>query len=117
MAQILQAPLDKLIGLDMKHLKDRRALPALQAAIAGQQGSYKGEYVSTASGARIWMAMSCTPLRDARGQSAGGIAIVEDITEHRRSEEEIHHLAYYDPLAQPAPADGPPRACAERQQP
>jgi diguanylate cyclase (GGDEF)-like protein/PAS domain S-box-containing protein len=98
MAEILQAPLDKLIGLDMKHLKDRRALPALQAAIAGKQGAYKGEYISTVSGAKIWMAMSCTPLRDDRGQNAGGIAIVEDITEHRRSEEEIHHLAYYDPL-------------------
>lgn len=98
LAQILQAPLERLIGLDMKTLNDQRVLPALRAAIAGHGGAYKGEYVSTLSGAQIWMAMSCTPLRDADGHSEGGIAIVEDITGHRRSEEEIHHLAYYDPL-------------------
>ena len=98
LANILQAPIEKLIGLDMKRLKDQRVLPALRSAIEGQEGVYEGEYLSTLSGAQIWIAMSCTPLHGIHGQNEGGIAIVEDVSDKRKSEEEIRHLAYYDPL-------------------
>jgi diguanylate cyclase (GGDEF)-like protein/PAS domain S-box-containing protein len=98
LGQILQAPPDRLIGLDMKTLKDQRILPALQAAIAGQEGTYEGEYVATLSGVHVWVAMTCTPLVDEHGLNEGGIAIVEDISDRKRTEEEIRHLAYYDPL-------------------
>ncbi len=98
LAQILQAPRERLIGLDMKGLKDQRILPALEAAIEGRDGHYDGEYVSTLSGAQLWVDMSCTPLNSVHDRNEGGVAIVEDITERKRSEEEIRHLAYYDPL-------------------
>jgi diguanylate cyclase (GGDEF)-like protein/PAS domain S-box-containing protein len=98
LAEILRAPEDRLIGLDMKRLDDQRVLPALRAALEGQEGVYEGEYVGTLSGVQLWISMRCTPLQGADGQDAGGIAIVEDITERKRSEEEIRHLAYYDPL-------------------
>jgi diguanylate cyclase (GGDEF)-like protein/PAS domain S-box-containing protein len=98
LAEILQTPRDRLIGLDMKSLKDQRVLPALQAAIADEDGFYEGEYISTLSGTQVWVAMSCTPLLGSQGQNEGGIAIVEDISDRKRSEEEIRHLAYYDPL-------------------
>jgi diguanylate cyclase (GGDEF)-like protein/PAS domain S-box-containing protein len=98
LAQILQAPMERLIGLDMKILKDQRVLPALRAAIDGKEGAYEGEYISTLSGAQIWIAMSCTPLHGTHGHLEGGIAIVADVSEQKRSEEEIRHLAYFDPL-------------------
>jgi diguanylate cyclase (GGDEF)-like protein/PAS domain S-box-containing protein len=98
LAQILQAPMERLIGLDMKSLKDQRILPALQAAIDGKEGAYEGEYISTLSGAQIWIDMSCTPLHGTHGGLEGGIAIVADVTDQKRSEEEIRHLAYFDPL-------------------
>jgi diguanylate cyclase (GGDEF)-like protein/PAS domain S-box-containing protein len=98
LAQILQAPMERLIGLDMKSLKDQRILPALQAAIDGKEGAYEGEYISTLSGAQIWIDMSCTPLHGTHGDLEGGIAIVADVTDQKRSEEEIRHLAYFDPL-------------------
>jgi diguanylate cyclase (GGDEF)-like protein/PAS domain S-box-containing protein len=98
LASILQVPIDKLIGLDMKRLKDQRVLPALRSAIEGREGVYEGEYLSTLSGAQIWIAMSCTPLHGIHGENEGGIAIVEDVSDKRKSEEEIRHLAYYDPL-------------------
>ena len=98
LAQIIQVPKKNLIGLDMNTLKDRRVLPALRAAIEGKEGVYEGEYVSTQSGAQVLVAMSCTPLHDALGQNEGGIAIIENITERRRAEDEIRHLAYFDPL-------------------
>jgi len=98
LSQILQAPHEKLIGLDMKTLKDQRVLPALRAALEGQKGVYEGEYLSTLSGAQIWVAMSCTPLHGSHGRNEGGIAIIEDVSDKKKSEEEIRHLAYYDPL-------------------
>jgi len=98
LAQILQAPMERLIGLDMKILKDQRILPALRAAIDGKEGAYEGEYIATLSGAQIWVAMSCSPLHGTHGHLEGGIAIVADVSEQKRSEEEIRHLAYFDPL-------------------
>jgi diguanylate cyclase (GGDEF)-like protein len=82
----------------MKSLKDQRILPALQAAIDGKEGAYEGEYISTLSGAQIWIDMSCTPLHGTHGDLEGGIAIVAVVTDQKRSEEEIRHLAYFDPL-------------------
>lgn len=98
LAQSLQTPREKLIGLDMKTLRDQRILPALRAVLEGKEGHYEGEYVSTLSGIHIWVAMSCAPLQGGSGTIEGGIAIVEDITNRRASEEEIRHLAYFDPL-------------------
>jgi diguanylate cyclase (GGDEF)-like protein/PAS domain S-box-containing protein len=98
LAQFLNAPREKLIGLDMKSLNDRRILPALRAAIEGEEGSYEGEYVSTLTNTRLWMSMICSPLRGPHGHDEGGIAIIEDITDRKRSEEEIRHLAFFDPL-------------------
>lgn len=98
LAQILRAPREKLIGLDMKLLNDQRIAPALNAAIKGDEGYYEGEYISTLTGIRIWVSMTCSPLRDADNRRQGGIAIVEDITDRKRSEQEIRSLAYFDPL-------------------
>ncbi|SPE29302.1 Diguanylate cyclase/phosphodiesterase with PAS/PAC sensor(S) [Burkholderiales bacterium] len=98
LAQIIQVPRERLIGFDMNTLKDQRVLPALQAATKGEQGTYDGEYASTQSGVHVWVTMSCTPFRGVQGQGEGGIAIVEDVTDRRRSEDEIRNLAYFDPL-------------------
>lgn len=98
LARILQAQRDRIVGLDMQLLQDRRLLEALSAALDGEQGRYEGEYVSTLSGKQLWISLTCAPLRDADGRTTGGIAIFEDISEQRRSEEEIRLLAHYDPL-------------------
>ncbi len=98
LAHIFQTPRERLIGLDMNILRDRRILSALQSALDGGQGRYEGEYLSTLSGARLWIAVTCAPLRNADGVPAGGIAIFEDMSEQHQSEEEIRQLAFYDPL-------------------
>lgn len=98
LAEFLHIPREKLIGLDMKTVQDPRILPALQAALKGMEGRYEGEYISSPTGIRLWMSMICSPLRSLQSHDEGGIAIIEDITERKRSEEEIHHLAYFDPL-------------------
>ncbi len=98
LAQILQVPRELLVGVDMQTLQDQRVLPALRTALEGRQGAYDGEYIATQSGAQVWVGMSCTPFAGVNGQIEGGIAIVEDVSDRRRSEDEIRNLAYFDPL-------------------
>lgn len=88
-AEIIEAPLDRLIGLDMKTLHDQRIMPALQSALEGTTATYEGEYIATTSGKRIWISMSCSPLPGPRKKKYGGIAIVEDISERRIDEEAL----------------------------
>lgn len=85
-AQILNAPRDRLLGLDMKDLKDQRVLPALREAVEGRADSYEGPYVSSLDGKEIWVAMSCVPFPADCASCGGGIALVEDITERKRAE-------------------------------
>jgi diguanylate cyclase (GGDEF)-like protein/PAS domain S-box-containing protein len=76
----------------MKTLNDKRILPALKAAIDGEEGSYEGEYRSTLSNTLLWLIMFYAPLRDTNGMIDGGIAIIEDITERKSAEEEGQKL-------------------------
>lgn len=97
-ARLLQSPLEKIIGLDMKTLRDQRVLPAIRAALDGREGIYEGEYVATLSDAHIWVTMSCTPFKDTSGRVEGGIAIIQDKTERRQTEVELerHRLHLED---------------------
>ena len=97
-ARILQVQREGLLGFDMKTLGDQRVVPALRAAIDGKEGAYEGEFVLRQNEAKVWVALSCIPFRSDLGPDEGGIAFVEDITDRRRSEEEIRNLAYFDSL-------------------
>lgn len=88
-AEIVQAPQEKLIGLDMKTLRDQRVLESMTKALDGSTQAYEGEYVATLSGKRLWVSMSCSALIGPDHQVDGGIAIVQDITERRRDEEAL----------------------------
>lgn len=98
LAAILQVDRDRIIGRDTHSLSDQRLMPALRAALEGREGSYEGEYISTLTGMRLWVTMACTPYRGVDGTIEGGIAIVQDVSERRRTQEEIHQLAFFDPL-------------------
>jgi diguanylate cyclase (GGDEF)-like protein/PAS domain S-box-containing protein len=97
-ARILQVRKEELLAFDMKTLGDQRVVPALRAAVDGKEGAYEGEFVLGHNEARIWVALSCIPFHSDLGRYEGGIAFVEDITDRRRSEDEIRNLAYFDPL-------------------
>lgn len=91
-AQVLKAPKEKLIGLDMNTLKDQRILPPLREAIKGKEGSYEGQYLSTLSNTALWLIMYYSPLYDANGTIEGGIAIIEDISERKLAEDQTNKL-------------------------
>lgn len=50
------------------------------------------------SGDVFWASLSLSPLRDLADRPTGLIAYLTDITERKRAEEQLHHLAYYDEL-------------------
>ncbi len=85
--RIIQSSYERLVGFDMHRLKDQRVLPALEAALAGGQGSYEGPYEATTSMARLWLSLRTVPFHGPRGEVQGGICIVEDVTERKLAEE------------------------------
>ncbi|WP_170319268.1 PAS domain S-box protein [Polyangium spumosum] len=97
--EILQTTNERLRALDLRELRDRSVVPAIERALAGEPASYEGRYQATTSDAVVWVSMRLSPLRDARGAVIGGMAVVEDLTERNRAlatlrESEQRHALY-----------------------
>ena len=91
-AQVMRAPREKLIGLDIKTLKDQRLVSLLKEVIQGKGGVYTGEYLSTLSNTQLWIIMFYVPIRDSDGIIEGGISIIEDITDKKIAEDETNKI-------------------------
>jgi diguanylate cyclase (GGDEF)-like protein/PAS domain S-box-containing protein len=85
-SEIVRAPMQALIGLDMHNLKDQRIMGALGAPIEGHIGKYEGEYIATFSGLQVWVSMTCTPIAGMHGSKDGGIAFIDDISDRKKIE-------------------------------
>ena len=83
--EILRSSRDKLLGLEMRTLRDQRILPALEQALRGEAASYEGPYEGTTGPARLHVALRMAPLRDARGEVMGALGIAEDVTDQARA--------------------------------
>ncbi|KXS31415.1 MAG: Diguanylate cyclase/phosphodiesterase with PAS/PAC sensor(S) [Candidatus Gallionella acididurans] len=97
-AEILHNSIDRLVGLDIKTLKDQAVISTLKKAVNGNIGHYEGNYLATYSDANKWLDMTSAPFRDEDGIILGGIAIVQDISERKATEEQSKYLAFYDHL-------------------
>ena len=87
LCRILHSSFDRLVGLDMHQLRDRRPLGSLETALEGHHGLYEGPYEATTSSAGIVVALRTVPVTAPDGTVLGGMAIVEDVTERRQIEE------------------------------
>ena len=97
-AELIQAPLEELINLDMKTLPDARIKPTLEIVINGNNGFYEGPYRTKISDKLIWINMQTVPLYDISNNFQSGLGIVKDITKRVKADERIHHQAFYDSL-------------------
>ena len=83
--EILRSTADRLRGLDMHELRDRRILPTLERALRGEAALYEGPYSATTSDAQIQIALRVAPLRDAEGAVVGAMGLAEDVTARTRA--------------------------------
>ena len=88
-SSILNVPKYVLVGLDMNTLNDKNILPCIKNALTGEEGSYEGLYKATNSNNVIWIQMLTAPLKDSDGRVNSGIAIVNDISEKKKTEDSL----------------------------
>ena len=69
------------------------------AMLEGELSSHRAErrYLH-ASGSAVWVAVNSTLVRDATGRPLHFLSQMQDITERRRHEAELRHMADHDPL-------------------
>ncbi|MER3446479.1 MAG: hypothetical protein C4291_06340 [Candidatus Dadabacteria bacterium] len=89
MVQILQSSYDKIIGLDLRKLRDQSFMTPIEKVFEGQSCHQESFYEATTSSAKLWLSLSLTPLRDIDGNVIGGMAVLEDITQRKKMEEEL----------------------------
>jgi diguanylate cyclase (GGDEF)-like protein/PAS domain S-box-containing protein len=98
LADILQSTTEHIIGLDIKLLNDQTLLTILRKAFGLQIVHHEGLCSTPFCDADLWLDLTCASSRDDNGNVVGGIAIIQDFTERKNSEERINNLAFYDPL-------------------
>jgi len=86
MVEIINSTQDKIIGLEMKKLKDQSFVASMEKAIKGESIYHESYYEATTSSAKLWLALHYSPLLDAEGTVIGGIGIVQDVTERKQAE-------------------------------
>jgi PAS domain S-box-containing protein len=80
----------KLIGFNLlKSVTNTLALTAVQKSLAGSKGHYEGEYTSVTGGRRSYIKADFVPVFSEDKSLAGGMCVVEDITERKRAEEKL----------------------------
>lgn len=58
------------------------------------------EFVVQPSGLQKWLSTSKVPMRDNAGRVIGIVGISRDVTERKRAEAQIRHMAHHDPLTE-----------------
>lgn len=87
-AVLLQQPRKQLAGADLAAYCDPSILPTLRAALEGGEGYHEGPRGFLSLGPDAWISLRTAPLYGSGGVITGGIAIVQDLSERRRIEEE-----------------------------
>lgn len=88
--EIMRSSREKIVGFDMKNLRDKAVTPAIQEALGGKTSYYEGPYMATTSDARLWVSFSASPIRDLGNEVMGVMIVVIDITERWKAEQAMH---------------------------
>ncbi len=94
---ILGVSKEKLVGLNLENLKDKRFLPALKESFEFGHGVYEGGYHTTLSDKDLWIKLIASRVETSRGHYEG-VAVMVDLSELKEAQSEIEHLAYFDEL-------------------
>ncbi len=88
-ADIIGSTREKLEGLNLGSLKDRRILPAMQTAINGKPGAYEGEYVVSTNNNELQVSIRTAPIQYKDVSTAYAIGFVLEISNWKRVEHDL----------------------------
>jgi len=90
---------ETLVNQNLHALEDnKQIITAHQDVFEGKTGNYRGPFEVLDSDANIYVNLSTVPMLDSEGQIAGGITIINDITNEVTAKQEMVRNAYYDML-------------------
>ena len=113
--EILGSSKKKLLGLPIKNLPNRELVEEVEKSLHGNKGLFEGQYRSVTSGKTVPVRATFHPVEGSDSESAGGIGMVEDITEKHtagkkllESESRFHSFFHneYSVILLIDPADG-----------
>jgi PAS domain S-box-containing protein len=85
-ADILDTTVEKMMGQDLKLLREQGVVPHLEEAMNGSVSTYEGPYHATTSEASRWIRFTVSPLRGPDGAVIAGIGFVIDESQRRDAE-------------------------------
>ncbi|UPT77118.1 bifunctional diguanylate cyclase/phosphodiesterase [Sulfurovum sp. XGS-02] len=89
---------EELLNTDLHASPYQQMVEAHQEVFNGQTGSYRGPFQVPGNTQNLYVNLSTVPMLDAAGSVAGGITIIDDITNEVIAKEEMIRNAYYDML-------------------
>jgi diguanylate cyclase (GGDEF)-like protein/PAS domain S-box-containing protein/putative nucleotidyltransferase with HDIG domain len=97
-SEMLGSTSEKLKGLKMLHLPDKKLVAALKRSLEGQTGIYQDYYHAVTSDKVVAVRVQFCPIKNKDHLVIGGIGIVEDLTNYLKNREEIRKLSTTDTL-------------------
>lgn len=89
--EIIGSSREELVGFEMlKQLRDKNMIAAVTQSIKTGLSVFQGWYTSVTGKKTTYLHIQYKAIRDKQDRILGGLAIVEDITQRKRAEEELH---------------------------
>ncbi len=88
----------ELLNKKPHSLNFKNVLAEHQKVFEGETGSYRGPYAISSTANSPYVVLSTVPMMDSDGKVAGGVAIINDLSNEITAKEETIKNAYYDIL-------------------
>ncbi|MBT8348495.1 MAG: EAL domain-containing protein [Sulfurovum sp.] len=89
---------DALLDTNLHEISNAQVIEAHQEVFKGKTGNYRGPFEILGNHQNLYVNLSTVPMLDSEGNVAGGITIIDDITNEVTAKEEVLRNAYYDML-------------------
>jgi diguanylate cyclase (GGDEF)-like protein/PAS domain S-box-containing protein len=96
--RIMGSSQDKIIGIDVMSLPDKKIVAQFSKALAGGTGYYEGEYTSVTSLKKTPVKSHFAAIMGANNEVLGCVGIFEDTSRQMEYERQLKHLNFHDQL-------------------